>query len=271
MRMRWVSIGLAAVAAALVLAGSAAGVGPWPGLAGSVTSQAGVRYTATRAVETTVVRAIADGAVARSATVSGLWGIPAVTVTAQAGGLDPRGTKLVLVEPPTYQGLRSQSKFLVLDAGTLAVERTIVLPGEFGFDAVSPDGRTLYVIQHRLRSDLVAYVVRAYDLAHSRLLRRPVVAAGEGTTMRGYPVARATTSTGARVYTLYFRNEGGTYFVHALATVRRTAVCIDLPHSISSHNSFNARLALSKDGTRLAVRAGGKVVATIDTTTNRVL
>ena len=174
----------------------------------------------------------------------GKWGIPAVTSTGVAGGLAPDGRTLVLSEPPSYSGLRSKSTFLVLSTDTLAIKSTIVLNGEFGFDAIAPDGRTLYLIQHRSRSDLVSYVVRGYDLRHGRLLRGVIVAKGENGSMRGYPVSRATSKESAWVYTLYSRGSG-TPFIHALNTNQRFAVCIDLPWEPGSSNIWLTRLEAS--------------------------
>jgi hypothetical protein len=271
MRMlRWTFLAVAA-GAALIGASVALAVGPWPGLATGVPAPDGqLRYTATRGEDSTIVRAVRGGAspaVVAEATVPGLWGIPAITSTGLGGGLSPDGRMLVLAEPPTYSGLRSTSRFLVLSAPTLALEKTIALPGEFGFDVLAPGRHTMYVIQHRSRADLVAYVVRAYDLASDRLLPGIVVAKGETGSMRGYPVARATGSGGRWVYTLYSRSSGNP-FIHALNTVRSSAVCIDLPPV--QGNIWLAHLVLSPDGRKLLVRSGGKAVSTVDTKTLRL-
>src|SRR5262245_24537683 len=128
--MRWSS--LAAVAAvALTISGAAHAVGPWPGLASAVVSPGGdIRYTASRSEEATTVRARAlgaHGAVIAAAKIDGLWGIPAITSTGVAGGLSPDGRLLVLAQPPTYDGLRTQSRLLLLSAKTLALRDTVVL------------------------------------------------------------------------------------------------------------------------------------------------
>lgn len=270
--VRWSS--LAAVAAvALTISGAAHAVGPWPGLASAVISPGGdVRYTASRSAESTTVRARAlgpGGAVIATAKLDGLWGIPAITSTGVAGGLSPDGRVLVLTQPPRYNGLRTESRLLLLSARTLALQDTIVLKGEFGFDAFSADGRTLYLIQHKSARDLVAYVVRGYDLAQKRLLARAIVAKGESENMRGYPVARATRAQGAWVYTLYTR-QAGKPFIHALATNDRYAVCIDLPWASSPQQIWSTRLSLSRDGRKLLVRSQGTVVARVDTRSFRV-
>jgi hypothetical protein len=270
--VRWTTLA-AATGAAVISTSVALGVGPWPGLAAAVRSPSGdVRYTASRSDGSTVVRALraaAKGGVVAHVTLDGLWGIPAITSIGAAGGLSPDGRMLVLSEPASYSGLRSQSRFLVLSARTLAVEKTIVLGGEFGFDVLSPDRRTLYVIQHRSRADLVSYVVRAYDLARNRLLPGTIVAKGETGSMRGYPVSRASSKGGSWVYTLYHRGSGDP-FIHALNTVGRSAVCIDLPHVIEG-DVWSMRLSVSPDGRRLMVRSGGTAIAAVDIKTLRVL
>jgi len=264
-------LGLAIAAAALIVSAAASAVGPWPGLARTVVAPSGdVRYTATRSDGSTTVKALQrDGTVIATATFDGAWGIPAITSTGVAGGLSPDGSILVLAEQSTTNGLRAESRFLELSTKELALEGTIVLNGEFGFDVLSPNARTLYLIQHTLSEDLVAYRVRAYDLEQKRLLPGTVVAKGESETMRGYPVSRATSKTGRWVYTLYHRGSGKP-FVHALNAAQRYAVCIDLPWQGSANDVWQARLKLSADGRKLVVRRGGAVVATVDTRSFRV-
>jgi hypothetical protein len=264
---------VAVAATALTLSGAAQGVGPWPGLAATVASSDGhLRYTATRGAETTVVRALTRGAGAHAVGVArfdGRFGIPAITSTGVAGGLSPNGRLLALTEPPTYSGLRAHSTFLLLRAPSLALRQRIVLRGEFGFDTFSRDGHTLYLIQHEKASDLVAYVVRAYDLVHQRLVPGAIVAKGESAGMRGYPISRAAGAGGRWVYTLYTRMTGRP-FVHALDTDARIAVCIDLPARVQSQQIWETKLALSRNGSKLLVRSGGAVVARVDTRSFRV-
>ena len=89
--------------------------------------------------------------------------------------------------------------------------------------------------------------------------------------MYGFPLARATSPDGGRVYTLYQR-EGGSPFVHALDTRHRSARCIDLPVAANQAVLDNATLALSADGTRLTVHGPRlETPLTVDTRTNRVV
>ena len=119
------------------------------------------------------------------------------------------------------------------------------------------------MIQHVSSEDLAAYRVRAYDLQKRRLLPGTIVAKGERETMRGNPVARATSATGQWVYTLYHRDSGSP-FVHALNAAQRYAVCIDLTAQAANG------LRLSKDGRQLTVRLNGSTVATVDTRSFKV-
>ncbi len=263
-----------ALAVGLVSAGAALGVGPWPGLASTVAAPSGdLRYTAPRAHGFTTVNAIRRGhGVVASATFRGTYGIPAVTSNGLSGGLSPDGRLLVLSQPPNFQSLRLKSHFLVISTKKLQLTKRIVLDGEFGFDAISPDRRTLYLIQHASEEDLVRYVVRAYDLRANQLLPQPIVDKREADEqMKGYPVSRATGGAGAWVYTLYQRQTGKP-FIHALNTQDRYAVCIDLPWTGSTDGVWNARLELAQSGRVLVVRgASGGAVATVDVKTLSVL
>lgn len=267
---RWPVLCAALVAAASIC-GAALAVGPWPGLAPALTSPSGdVRYTATRAHGSTTVKAIRDGTTIASAKFAGPFGIPAVTSNGLAGGLSPDGRILVLAEPPNYQGLREQSRFLVVNTKTLSLAKRISLRGEFGFDAISPNRQFVYVTQHVSSQDLVRYVVRAYDLKAGRLVPGAIVDKREpDEAMRGYPIQRATSTGGVWVYTLYSRPDTmALSFVHALNTARRVAFCIDLPRWPAGTNSWNATLALSQDGSRLVVHGPDRQTsATIDTKT----
>ena len=273
MRVSRSIVAVVTTAAALGAAGAAWAVGPWPGLAASVQSSSGdVRYAATRSGGATTVRKIsAEGRLLASTRIAGAFGIPAVTSEGAAGGLSPDGRILVLTEPPNYDGLGRQSRFVVLSTARLSRVSTLTLPGEFGFDAISPDRRILYVIQHASSQDLVRYVVRAYDLRAQRLLPQAIVDKREpDETMRGYPVARATSPGGTWVYTLYTKGPGGfATFVHALNAAGRSAFCIDLP-AWAGEDVWNAQLRLV--GKTLSVLTGsGKAFARIDTGTLQVI
>ena len=129
---------------------------------------------------------------------------------------------------------------------------TITLHGDFSFDAVSPDGSSLYLIQYTSALDPTKYNVRVYDLDSSRLVKAPIVDPHErGEKMRGQPLTRATSSDGRWAYTLY-DGAGKAPFVHALDTSNRIARCIDL--------DALAKTDLTRLGLRLDTRRGLLIV-----------
>jgi hypothetical protein len=74
--------------------------------------------------------------------------------------------------------------------------------------------------------------------------------------MRGSPMARTTSAGGRWVYTFY---AGGEHpFIHALDTVRRTSLCLDLPHRAARH-AWSSRLAIR--GARIQVLYRDRVIA----------
>jgi hypothetical protein len=194
----------------------------------------------------------------------GVFSIPAVAYDGSPGGLSADGKTLVLISPRVRYP-RKQTTFAVVDARRLVVSRLIRLRGDFSFDAISPDGRMMYLIAYN-RRNLTDYAVRAYDLRAGRLFRRPVVDPSEpDEAMTGVPVTRVASRDGRWAYTLYQSAEHP--FVHALDTERRTAVCIDLD---DLSQVWGATLELRGPTLEVVGRAG-RVRATIDTRTHRIV
>jgi hypothetical protein len=190
------------------------------------------------------------GQVLQAAVLEGSWGVPVVTNDGTSGGLTADGSAVVLVRTASRQPRRHTS-FAVVGTKRFDVERTIELEGKWNYDALSPDAATLYLIQttdaRRLR-----YAVRAYDLRAGRLLPDPIVDPSEpDEPMRGSPMTRTTGPGGRWVYTLYVGGEHP--FIHALDTVRRTSLCLDLPRRAARH-AWNSRLAIRGDDIRVLYR-----------------
>jgi hypothetical protein len=206
----------------------------------------------------------AAGSVLKFRTLPGAWGIPLVAFDGSTGGLSAYGRILVLAQPPIGR-MRHVSRFPVLETTHLRLVDLVTLEGSFSFDAVSPDGATLYLIEHVNRKDVAEYQVRAYDLEQDRLL--PYVIRDHRSNqveMYGYPMSRATSGDGRWVYTLYQGSHHS--FVHALDTMARKAVCIDLPMDTPPEYVSDARLALGPGGKNLTVASSmGGIVAVIDT------
>jgi hypothetical protein len=226
-----------------------------------------VRYEAVPSARRTVVaRRTAQGEVATTARIPGRFGIPAVALDGSPSGLSADGGTLVLIRPRvTFP--QKRTRLAILDAERLRLSRRLTLPGDFSFDAVSPDGSWLYLIQYTSPVNPTRYAVRAFDVRRARLTARSIVDPREpDEAMRGYPLTRTTDAAGRWAYTLY-DGAGAQPFVHALDTTGRTAACIGLDE-LSGHLT-DLRLRLSPDGKTLAVEDGPKPVALVDTTTKR--
>jgi hypothetical protein len=180
----------------------------------------------------------ADGGLLRAATLPGRWVIPAVAGRDLAGALSGDGGTIALAGASG----EGTSTFALLGTRFAAEPRTFALRGRFSFDALSPDGTILYLLEH---GEAGHYRVRAYDATAGRLRPGAIVEKGETEDdMTGAPVAREIAAGGSPVYTLYRRGADGA-FVHALDTQNGVAVCVDLPAGATW------RLAWSRGGERL--------------------
>jgi hypothetical protein len=138
----------------------------------------------------------------------------------------------------------------------MRLRQTVTIKGDFGFDALSPHGRTVYLIQRSSAENLSQYRVRAYDLVEKRLLSRVVADKRQRDwLMEGYPVARTASPGGRWVYTLY-SNPNNYPFVHALDTVSRTAVCVGIPLNWTTAETTIDSSTLSVKGNELVLSSG---------------
>jgi hypothetical protein len=212
-----------------------------------------------------------DGSVRNWVELPGSWGAPVVTYSQSgAEGLSADGKTLILGDVARSYP-RTTSWFLMVNAKTLQIKRTIELKGDFAYDALSPDGKTLYLINHVDSTNSQRYVVRAYDLAAGRLVPGRIADRTQKSwVMQGYPMARTTSADGRWVYTLY-QNPGGYPFVHALDTKRGVAHCIGLPWKGSQNGFYNLRLSLRSNDRTLAVHwLSGRPWLAVDTSTWKV-
>jgi hypothetical protein len=256
-RLRLVATGALTLFAsgALASTGSADGL-PVPfeqSQTGVTNSAADVRYHAVEAGDGTVVmRLRSDGLILRSRFIEGSWGIPAVAYDGTASGLSENGETLVTINPRD-RFPRSQTPFLIFDAKRLRITDRITLDGDFSFDAISPDGQTMYLIQYLSPRDPTQYEVRSYNLERGQLNPNPIVDPNEeGEEMYGTAMSRATSPDGRWAYTLY---DGAHHpFIHALDTERGQAVCIDLdPGAVPPRRLLRMSLNPSPDGSTLTV------------------
>jgi hypothetical protein len=193
----------------------------WPGV---VSPGGGIHYMAFVRPHATLVKAVRtrNGDVVGRRLIDRRFGVPAPAFDG-LGGLSADGRTLVLEQLDRSSVPRPSSRFVALDTHGLILRRSFVLRGDYSFDALSPHGTLLYLTEH---IDQIRYRVRVLDLQNGRLMRRSVADYRDGgTTMRGWPAARATRAGWA--FTLYVG--GSRTFVHALDTVHERAVCIFLP------------------------------------------
>jgi hypothetical protein len=254
----------------LPVASAASDGGPSPGTTvgwdGVVSPNGLVRYVALPAGRQTtlaVVR-VRGGRVINFLNVPGSFGVPLVTQNGEAGGLSRDGRTLILATfaPPGPTG--GATRFAVFHTKRLSLAQIITLRGSYSYDALSPDGKTMYVIEYTQGATSVRYRVRALDLTRGRLLAGAIADKRLwGDYMRGFPVSRATTSDGGWVYTLYGKQDG-TAFVHMLDAKNRAAVCVNLPWRHAQSSIGLVKLSLSGTQLVLSQRSLGKL-ALVDT------
>jgi hypothetical protein len=252
--------------------GSFVGLGT-PG--GITVPRSDLRYTAlsprTSGRRVTVVAGTdrRGGRVARWWHLRGTYLIPAVAYDGSSGGLSADGSTLVLSrEERSYPP--KMSRFAILrtrlhlrhhgGAGRGSPRHAMThigLPGDFSFDAISPDGSTVYLIHHLPGVPgpeyITNYEVRSIDTATGRLNAAAIVDPTEpNERMEGLPITRANSPDGRWAYTLYDGN-GKEPFLHALDTVAGQAVCVELPQLANRRNTFMLALGLGDGGRTVSV------------------
>jgi hypothetical protein len=265
---------------AALLAAAAAGAGPAradglpvvnvdAGPTGVATVDGSTRYVVFGTPSGSVVARLAGGHVDRWRYLRARLTIPAVAFDGTPDGLSRDGRTLVLIRP--RDGFpQPRTRLALLDAQRLTVERSLELRGDFSFDAVSPDGLTVYLIEYLAPDNPARYAVRAYDVHAGRLLDAPVIDPNEpDEQMNGYPVTRTTSRDGRWAYTLY-DGLGEHPFVHALDTRNRSARCIDLDALAGRRDLGTMKLRLDPRGHALTVGSRGRAAAVVDTRSFRV-
>ena len=199
----------------------------------------------------------------------GHWRLPTIGGDALPVGLSANGNTLVLVEDGPGQTPPGHSRFVVLNQGAALgweLTRKLDLPGSFEYDALSPTGSILYLVEHLDASNGGRYQVRSVDISSGTVDSTPISDkrfADE--PMAGVPITQLRRADGL-VMTLYRGPEHP--FVHALNSREKWAVCIDLPAD-GATDAVAAKdwgLAESADGSHVfAVNATIGTVAEIDT------
>lgn len=260
-----------AAAAVVTAAGARADGSPYaPGLVqgadGVLSPNGALRFVTLATPRSTVVAAIGvrSGRVVRSNVLRGFYGVPIVAWDGSTGGVSGDGRFLVLASYGPLPGDTGVTPFVVLRTKTLRKARTFKLPGSWAYDAVSPDGSTIYLIEYLAAGSSPRYRVRSLDTSTGRVDPEAIVDRREDEVlMRGQPVTRRISRDGRWAYTLYARDKGEP-FVHALDTVEREAYCIDLPLRLRQLEQMALRLRLGR-ADELQVRNRRTTVAVVDT------
>ena len=259
--------GLAVTADAATGDGSPYAPGLVQGADGVLSRDGRVRFVALATPRSTVVAAIRvrTGRVVRSTVLRGFYGVPIVAWDNSTGGVSGDGRTLVLGSYGPPPGTPGVTRFVVLAAQTLKKLRALTLRGSWAYDAISPDGSTMFLIEYLSAGQNPHYRVRSFDVETGRVDPDPVVDRREDEVlMRGQPVTRASSRDGRWAYTLYARPSQGP-FVHALDTDRGAAYCVDLPLRLRQLEQMALRLRIHAGV--LEVRSRRATLASVDTET----
>jgi hypothetical protein len=182
----------------------------------------------------------------------------------ELSGLSPSGHQAALTRPFDKTGTTA---ILVVDTQTGQTTQRLELNGNFEVDALSAAGNTLFLIEYLPALNPDHYQVRAYDLAFESLVEGALVdKRAPDEVMAGQRQDAVTARDGSWVYTLYLRTRNNTAFIHALNTVDRYTLCIDLPANGTGWDSLlGYTLAVGPDGqTVLAANPVMGVVAKVN-------
>jgi hypothetical protein len=233
---------------------------------GVVSADGSTRFVTLQAGEKTTVMAISTdgGEVTGHSTTAGTYTVPAIAIDGTASGISADGETLALISPRATFAQQTTDLQLYEARKLRKGPENITLKGDFGFDALSPDGETLYLIEYTDPRDPGAYQVRSYDVTSGQLDPDPILDSEEEPgEMRGFPQTRLTSPDGRWEYTLY---DGGEHpFIHALDVVDGVTLCIDLD-MIHARQTFGATLAMNADESAVELTdRKGELRAVVDT------
>jgi hypothetical protein len=187
----------------------------------------------------------------------GYFQLPPATMSGMPGGLSQDGRWLVLERyDPTSSPVPSSTHLLVVETSFGKPMQQFDLDGYFQFDAISNDGRRIYLIQYVSTTE---YYVRQFDVGSRQLNPTIIFDKADGSAaMAGLKLSGVPSPDGHWLYSLYIRQDKSP-FIHALnLDGDLIAFCVDLPGSgyASSADAFRWSLALSADATHLYAANG---------------
>ncbi len=225
------------------------------------------RYWTVESGDRTMVRGI-DPATGRDQIafgIDGRWSVPAAYGPAPSG-LSGNGKWMVLVAPPVpVSGSGKLNRFAVVDLTQQKLDRVVNANGDLGFDAVSDDGRNLYLVEHLVPAPHYAVRVASFNGASglgSGILGQ--IKTAEPEVMNG--LYHASVTVGADWFLSLYSNPTHGPFIHALNTTQLYAQCIlnipDVPVALRPAWSMLNDPAHSK---LYAVNGAGGVVSEVNT------
>jgi hypothetical protein len=206
------------------------------------------------------------GAALHTVHLPGPFQLPPATISGLPGGLSQDGHWLVLQSfEANGNDTPTATHLLVIDTSYKNSAKPIDMNGYFQFDAVSNDGRRIYLIEY-LSSK--GYYVRDFNVGSGQLDPNIIVDKTDGAAaMSGLRLSGVPSHDGQWLYSVYIREHQGA-FIHALNLEANIAICVDLPGAgyASSGDDFHWSLAMSADGSHLYAANGAMdLVADIDT------
>jgi len=228
------------------------------------------RYWTVDPGDRTTVRGIdpATGADQTSFVLDGRWSVPASYGPAPSG-ISANGRWMVLVAPPHATGSVMVNRFAVVDLANQRLERVVTANGDVGFDAVSDDGRNLYLVEHLVPAPHYAVRVASFNGAGLQDGVLGQIKTAEPEVMNG--LYHASVAVGADWFLSLYSNPGRGPFIHALNTTQLYAQCIlnmpDVPVALRPAWSM---LLDPKHSRLYAVNGPGGVVSEIDTSAPEV-
>lgn len=237
---------------------------PMETIAGGATGSWRVQRTGT----TTQIR-WTSGATTWSTNVPKQFGLPVVTSRGLRAGPTLDGSAIALAAEPKRIANSWSSTFVVVAKTSM---NTVSMPGQWAYDAISPDGATLFLIESVGGG---RYWVRSVDAGTGRLGERlvtktvsfdPATTTVEDGPMEGLALDRLASTDGRTVFTLY---DGPSHpFVHALNIAEGWALCYDLPGDLRARAAVLHLRRGPADGT-VNVVSEGAIVAQITTSGTR--
>ena len=196
---------------------------------------------------------------------------PEVRVTSNDGRYQALGDPLPDGASIYTPGGRPESTIAVRDQLT-GTTRTMTLDRNLEPEAFSPDGRTLYAIDHRPAEDPVVYRVSTIDLETATITETLGPLKTEFVEeMRGAGRQQVWSPRGDQLYTLYIRqyHDHGhvepdatahdhslnqtAAFVHVLDVATNWALCVDLPEGFGMGPADTTAIMIDETGTIITV------------------